>query len=633
MEKLKLKLKINFIQKVFYSFSIIITSSVFLFSQSQTQSRKQFVPTLGRELKSSEIFKPPGIQKKPGHYSKENWQALIDSVWGEGFPTSEKLEIFDYAFDLTDWWYAAYMNLDVNIDSLRNLYRPEIESGVSRGRFAAIMNYFSLAMKECHNVIMDRPVNWGTPILPGIPLLVVGPWWDNARFGACLTPLPDSTLLVYRVLPNHVLSLEPGDVILGYDGFLWKELYKELLEAQLPIHLNWVWGSNDKSITHCILASAGLNWHLFDTIDIVKHLTGDTIHLPTNLLENQSGTIWGNEQLDVPGVDWPNFLANDFVNWGIVEGTQVGYIYVTNWNSSPQYHVSQQFYNAVDSLMHHNETAGIIFDFRLNYGGGGTGPEPPVKAGLELLFNSTIYTIGFDERCDPYNHFDMCSHLFLTPYYFRIVGDPSTYYNKPIAILTGPGAVSAGDIDATRLGFHPKAKFFGKPSSGAFSRGKYPNLGHPDWFFYLTDGSAYLYSNHQYLVHKEIDMEVDVWLTKQGVISGVDDVVEAAIEWINNTSSVEEMNSEVISGYWMGNNYPNPFNPTTTIDYQIPRLSFVTIKVFDVLGNEVAKLVNEEKPIGSYEIEFDATNLPSGIYFYQLQAGSFVETNKMVLMK
>jgi predicted GH43/DUF377 family glycosyl hydrolase len=88
-------------------------------------------------------------------------------------------------------------------------------------------------------------------------------------------------------------------------------------------------------------------------------------------------------------------------------------------------------------------------------------------------------------------------------------------------------------------------------------------------------------------------------------------------------------------------NYPNPFNPITTIKYQIPEFSFVTLKVYDVLGSEFAILVNEEKPVGSYEVNFNAASLPSGIYFYKLQAGTlstssgqgFVETKKMVLMK
>jgi CubicO group peptidase (beta-lactamase class C family) len=85
--------------------------------------------------------------------------------------------------------------------------------------------------------------------------------------------------------------------------------------------------------------------------------------------------------------------------------------------------------------------------------------------------------------------------------------------------------------------------------------------------------------------------------------------------------------------YRLEQNYPNPFNPSTTIKYSIPNFSFVNLKVYDILGNEVATIVNEEKPAGSYEVNFEAKGLSSGIYFYKLQAGSFVETRKMILMK
>jgi hypothetical protein len=83
----------------------------------------------------------------------------------------------------------------------------------------------------------------------------------------------------------------------------------------------------------------------------------------------------------------------------------------------------------------------------------------------------------------------------------------------------------------------------------------------------------------------------------------------------------------------LSQNYPNPFNPTTVIKYQIPKQSFVTIKIYDVLGSEVATLVNEEKPIGNFELMWNAENLASGIYFYRLQAGDFIETKKMILLK
>jgi hypothetical protein len=85
--------------------------------------------------------------------------------------------------------------------------------------------------------------------------------------------------------------------------------------------------------------------------------------------------------------------------------------------------------------------------------------------------------------------------------------------------------------------------------------------------------------------------------------------------------------------FTLSQNYPNPFNPTTTVRYEIPELSIVTLKIYDVLGKEVATLVNGEKPVGSYATEINASNLPSGIYFYRLQAGSFVETKKMLLVK
>ena len=90
----------------------------------------------------------------------------------------------------------------------------------------------------------------------------------------------------------------------------------------------------------------------------------------------------------------------------------------------------------------------------------------------------------------------------------------------------------------------------------------------------------------------------------------------------------------------LAQNYPNPFNPVTTIRYSIPNVTLsgvegsrVQLKIYDVLGNEVATLENEYKSAGTYEVEFNAAKYTSGVYFYRLQAGSFVETKKMILLK
>ena len=104
--------------------------------------------------------------------------------------------------------------------------------------------------------------------------------------------------------------------------------------------------------------------------------------------------------------------------------------------------------------------------------------------------------------------------------------------------------------------------------------------------------------------------------------------------YISNTVDVEDHGSLLTpDSYNLAQNYPNPFNPSTSIQYAISSRQFVSLKVYDVLGNEIATLVNEEKDRGVYTVNFDATSLASGIYLYRIQAGSFTETKKMILMK
>ncbi|GAB4453749.1 MAG: hypothetical protein Fur0028_09240 [Bacteroidales bacterium] len=100
---------------------------------------------------------------------------------------------------------------------------------------------------------------------------------------------------------------------------------------------------------------------------------------------------------------------------------------------------------------------------------------------------------------------------------------------------------------------------------------------------------------------------------------------------------VEESNDNIPIEYLLSQNYPNPFNPTTTIEFSIPDvgtgLALSELKVYDMLGREVATLVNEQKSPGNYEVKFDGSNLASGVYFYQLRAGEFSQTKKLILIK
>nr|MCU0343906.1 T9SS type A sorting domain-containing protein [Ignavibacterium sp.] len=106
-------------------------------------------------------------------------------------------------------------------------------------------------------------------------------------------------------------------------------------------------------------------------------------------------------------------------------------------------------------------------------------------------------------------------------------------------------------------------------------------------------------------------------------------------DYQSNCYQINDLNEtyEKIEQFELAQNFPNPFNPTTKISWQSPVSSWLTIKVFDVLGNEIATLVNEFSNAGRYEVEFKAEGLPSGLYFYKLQAGSFTQTRKMILLK
>ena len=98
---------------------------------------------------------------------------------------------------------------------------------------------------------------------------------------------------------------------------------------------------------------------------------------------------------------------------------------------------------------------------------------------------------------------------------------------------------------------------------------------------------------------------------------------------------VTTLNEEntVPSKFELMQNYPNPFNPSTSIEYSVPSNEYVLLKVYDLLGNEVNTLVNERQSAGNYEVNFDASNLASGIYFYRIQSGSFIQTKKLMLLK
>ncbi|MCH7962844.1 MAG: T9SS type A sorting domain-containing protein [Bacteroidetes bacterium] len=122
----------------------------------------------------------------------------------------------------------------------------------------------------------------------------------------------------------------------------------------------------------------------------------------------------------------------------------------------------------------------------------------------------------------------------------------------------------------------------------------------------------------------------DTWIVLKGCI------INGVVYGDTTVVSVEDETQNLPTEFSLSQNYPNPFNPSTRIQYAISSKQFVSLKVYDVLGNEIATLVNKELPAGSYVVEFNIAQnsiLSSGVYFYQLKAGNFIETEKMILVK
>jgi endoglucanase len=105
------------------------------------------------------------------------------------------------------------------------------------------------------------------------------------------------------------------------------------------------------------------------------------------------------------------------------------------------------------------------------------------------------------------------------------------------------------------------------------------------------------------------------------------------IQIISTANAVAENRTIIPNEFRLYHNYPNPFNPSTTIEYQLSANCHATLKVYDLLGREVSALVDKEQPAGKYSVRFDAAKLSGGIYFYTLKANNFTATNKLVLMK
>ncbi|UCF65510.1 MAG: T9SS type A sorting domain-containing protein [bacterium] len=500
---------------------LLFLSVILLFSQEQVSKKyRPDYPILIRPQNHNPNFK--NFPKKSFYESRNNWQAIIDSTWGPGLPRANKLLIFDRYADALHNEFDGFLSLGMDFyewDTLRAHYRNMIDSTTSRGGFSAIMSQLANALRDAHTRAVDTGVTW-TPLNPGVPLLVLSAYTTIEHFGAVLTAMPDSTLLVLRTIPNHPLGLQPGDIVLGYEGIPWKILVQELLAAGLPFMPNGIGAAS--AYSDFLLLGAGMNWHLFGTMDIIQYSTGDTLHLSVAPMINLNvPPMLNNEQVEIPGIPFPTFFNEQVVSYGILNNTNIGYIYL--FQEWPEEVANQQFAEAVNAL---KNTNGLIIDMRLNFGGWALFAEA-----FDILFNDFTLTIEDAYRYGP-------STLALVPSgnanWFQIDALPATMYDHPIAVLLGPTCISMGDITAQRLRYHPTVRFFGK-SSGASMGDNLLIEDYTEWvLLYSISDMYHLNQPGSYLNRTEFPIDYPVWHNPADAANGIDAVVEEALNWMNN---------------------------------------------------------------------------------------------------
>ena len=468
--------------------------------------------------------------------SPEDWQTIIDTTWGPGLPYSEKLDMFNEYADALSESFPLYYRFPVGWeDSVRSHYTALITDTTSRGSFCAILQRFAREHHEAHTYVQDYDVVH-TALNPGTPLLVIGGRVTVEHFGAVVTPLPDSTCLVLRVVNDHPLGLVPGDIILGYEGVPWCTQVEELLAAGLPIL-----GSSDgaeSTIEREKLMSVGMNWHLFSSIDIVEYATGDTLHLDTAPLINLDvAPMINNEQLAVPGVELPTYFNYDFsqgtweeydgemISYGTIPGTNIGYIYLLAEVSGK---VDGLFNEAIQAL---KDTDGLILDLRYNMGGWALYEDV-----FDFLFNSTFLPFVDVYRCNS-TDYTLC-RPDESGEYFWVRGAPNTIYDRPIAVLLGHSCVSMGDITAYWFKCHPMARFFGVSSSASpgdnTSIGPGFFAGPGQWDLHYTISTLMRLPDEELLGAEEVAIDDPVWFMPADAAEGEDTVVKKALEWIQN---------------------------------------------------------------------------------------------------
>ncbi len=582
--------------------------------------------TLQRTLDSLQALSVSRMQlagkTTASNFDTTTFTARINSSWGAGLSTSEKLNVFDTYWKQIDSFYASFNGLPMyNWDSIVNAMRTEISGGVSKGRFAGIMGQLLGYLNDGHTHFFDLDLFstsstfWGRPLFYG----------PSGSYGGCLTMLDDSSVMVYTAVPGNVLGLQPGDRILGYNGIPWKVLVPLLLRHQLPMGVSAY--STDSATWHRYMISVLGNFLMFDTLNIEK-CDGTKVNFPTTIMTSAyTANNFCTEQMEVPGVKkmtYTDYYTNNkMVTWGVITGTGIGYVALYDCGDIS----GDSLLIPIKRLVEDSMVDGLILDIRTNFGGS----LLTYRNAFHYLNNGNFAWMGWADRVSPTDRYTMDPSLAPPSAYGTTDTDPS-YFDKKIALLVGPGAISAGDIMQILYTHHPQLKIIGKPTAGAFGSIRSITMPFSNFNASRQNGDFYrAEDNTFYLSHHNFPIDSFVWFNRTSVCNNEDNILNTAIRWIKPELGVNSTVSENADVRI----YPNPSTGHFNILIKNAVAGSAQISLYDPMGTRIGSLTKDITPgDNKLRVDFSDTGLSSGTFILELRFnGSEPMRRKVTIIK
>ena len=309
-----------------------------------------------------------------------------------------------------------------------------------------------------------------------------------------------------------------------------------------------------------------------------------------------------------------------------------GYIKVTSegFSNNVCQWVKNKFKEAMEYFVNQNIPA-VILDFRRNAGG---------------FDEVAAYMAGF--FYDQPAHYEHITYYNKTAGSFEItatlnIEPQSPYFGDRVVVMVGPGGISSGEGPAMAIQKLPQGQvisFYASNGSFGMAAGNYD----------MPCGITVTYTNGQSLdingtiqidsdatgnggVIPDIRVPINDETVYQAFVEGKDVELNFVIETLNQLTVIEDDHGSRNCQLHLDQNYPNPFNSLTKIQFAIPKSSFVTIKIYNLLGKECETLISKRLTCGEYTIDWNANDFASGIYFYRMVAGEFTQTKKLILQR